>query len=212
MAHSSTFQISDEPALLGTERWTIADLAHFPDSELYRYEIIDGELFVSKNPHWHHQLTCHRIAYELDSWSRQHNAGVAFQNPGVMYADDEAVTPDVVWISQARVATLLRDENKHLHESPDLVVEVLSPERANERRDREAKLKLYARRAVQEYWIVDWRDATLMVYRRQQDTLQLMATLGRTDTMTSPLLPGFACALEGLFLVANMPLNDQAST
>ena len=39
----------------------------------------------------------------------------------------------------------------------ELVVEVLSPDGANERRDREVKLKLYSRRGVLEYWIVDWR-------------------------------------------------------
>lgn len=32
-------------------RWTIADLELFPDNG-NRYEIIDGELFVTKAPNW----------------------------------------------------------------------------------------------------------------------------------------------------------------
>jgi Uma2 family endonuclease len=42
-----------------------------------------------------------------------------------------------------------------LYAAPDLVVEVLSPGRENEERDRETKLTLYSRRGVLEYWIVD---------------------------------------------------------
>lgn len=35
-------------------RWTTADIELLPDNG-NRYEIIDGELFVTKVPHWRHQ-------------------------------------------------------------------------------------------------------------------------------------------------------------
>jgi Uma2 family endonuclease len=78
-------------------------------------------------------------------------------------------------------------------------VEVLSPGASNERRDREAKLKLYSAWGVQEYWIVDWRGQCVAVYRRRQARLRLASTLGRDDTLTSTLLPGFAIAVAQLF-------------
>jgi Uma2 family endonuclease len=80
-----------------------------------------------------------------------------------------------------------------------LVVEVLSPGGANERRDRDVKLKLYSRRGVLEYWVVDWRPQEIEVYRRKQLALRLIATLYPTDTLTSPLLPGFVCQVATLF-------------
>lgn len=61
--------------------------------------------------------------------------------------------------------------------APELIVEVLSPGTQNERRDREMKLKLYAERGVQEYWILDWRIQQLEVYRRQAALLRLVVTL-----------------------------------
>jgi len=86
-----------------------------------------------------------------------------------------------------------------LHAAPELVVEVLSPGTANERRDRKAKLKLYSVRGVSEYWIIDWRTRQLEVYRRDQAQLQLVATLFEADTLNSPLLPGFVCTVASLF-------------
>jgi Uma2 family endonuclease len=52
---------------------------------------------------------------------------------------------------------------------------------------------------VQEYWIVDWRTQQVEVYRREDLALRLVATLYATDTLTSPLLAGFACAIATLF-------------
>jgi Uma2 family endonuclease len=79
------------------------------------------------------------------------------------------------------------------------VVEVLSPGRERERRDRVLKLELYTRHGVPEYWIVDWRRQTVEVYRREQAALQLVATLGNEDALTSPLLPGFIYPVASLW-------------
>ena len=171
-------------------RWTSADLAVLPDDGK-RYEIIDGELYMSRQPHWHHQRTCGKVFAMLEAWSVHTGAGEANLAPGVIFAEDDDVAPDVVWISQARCATALGADG-HLHAAPELVVEVLSPGSTNERRDREAKLKLYSRRGVLEYWIVDWRTQQVEVYRREDLALRLVATLYSADTLQSPLLPGFA--------------------
>ena len=53
-----------------TPRFTSADLELLPDDGK-RYEIIDGELYVSRQPHVHHQRVCFRIASKLQQWSEQ---------------------------------------------------------------------------------------------------------------------------------------------
>ena len=179
-------------------RYTTADLEGLPDIDGVRYEIIDGELYVSKQPDWHHQLACTRIATELGQWSRQTSNGVTLFAPGLVLPEDENVAPDLVWVSRDRLAAIA-DAYGHLRAAPELIVEVLSPGSANERRDRELKLKLYSRQGVREYWIVDWRTRTVQVYRRQRTALRLIATLEGTDAITSPLLPGFSCPLSSLW-------------
>ena len=45
----------------------------------------------------------------------------------------------------------------------------------------------------------DRRTQQVEVYRRQGAALHLVATLYAADTLTSPLLPGFACPVATLF-------------
>lgn len=67
------------------------------------------------------------------------------------------------------------------------------------RRDREAKLKVYSRRGVEEYWIVHWQLRRMEIYRRLQTQLELAAKLQEGDEILSPLLPGFCAPLESIF-------------
>jgi Uma2 family endonuclease len=179
-------------------RFTSADLDRLPAIEGIRYEIIDGDLYVSKQPHWQHQFTLDRIARPLHDWNDETDLGVAMSGPGLVFADDDDVVPDVVWISSARLDRVV-DAAGHLREAPELAVEVLSPGRENERRDREVKLRLYARRGVVEYWIVDWIRRVVEVYRRAGSDLVLAATLTGDAVLTSPLLPGFTYPIGRLW-------------
>ncbi|WP_414518163.1 Uma2 family endonuclease [Nostoc sp. PCC 9305] len=61
---------------------------------------------------------------------------------------------------------------------------------------RELKFKLYSSRGIREYWIVDWRKQQVQVYRREQASLKLVATLFNGDKLSSPILPDFTCAMS----------------
>ncbi|MDB9438225.1 Uma2 family endonuclease [Dolichospermum lemmermannii CS-548] len=179
-------------------RWTITDLELLPDNGNH-YEIINGELFVTRAPHWKHQKACNNICTELTLWSRKTGLGEAVTTPGIVFTDADNVIPDVVWISNQRLATLL-DNDGHLTGAPELVIEVLSAGGENERRDKEVKLKLYASRGVQEYWIIDWRLQQVEIYQREKATLILVKTLFTNDELTSPLFPDFVCIVGSLFV------------
>jgi Uma2 family endonuclease len=179
-------------------RWTTQDIEALPDNEWVRYEIVDGELFVTRSPHHKHQQLAGRIFAALDQWAVGSGLGEASIMPGLIFSDADNVSPDVVWGSHDRIAQI-QDEAGHFQGAPELVVEVLSPGKANEDRDRSAKLKLYSIQGVEEYWIVDRMAQRVEVYRREQAQLTLVATLLAQDAITSPLLPGFACAVAPLF-------------
>jgi Uma2 family endonuclease len=177
--------------------WTTADLALFPEDD-NRYEIIDGELFVTRAPNWKHQKAATRISTALDNWSESSQLGEVVQTPGVIFSDADNVIPDVAWASNDRLATSL-DAAGHLTAAPELMVECLSYGGDNEARDRQLKLKLYSMRGVRLYWIIDWKRERVEVYERQGNQLVLLETLQPGDTLTCALLPGFAMAVARLF-------------
>ena len=181
-----------------SERWTSADLDLFPDDPRLRYEIIDGELYVSKAPHWYHQLVADRISRALGNWNDGAASGEVASGPGIILDDDNNLIPDVIWISRTRLAQALGPDGK-LHALPELVIEILSPGKQNIQRDRESKPLVYARQGVQEYWIVDWVGRTIEIYQLAATALVLAATLHPGDTLISPLLPGFMLLIAHVF-------------
>lgn len=181
-------------------RWTVRDLDVMPDDGGWkRYEIINGDLLVTRAPHIRHQSAAGKIHVRLENWSEETGLGSAFQTPGVIFSLNDAVIPDVVWISKERLINGI-DEAGHLVVTPELMVEILSPGERNEQRDKEFKLKLYSLYGVQEYWIVNWQLQTLEVYRRSNAQLELVGTLLAKDSLKSPILPGLVIPMEKIFL------------
>jgi Uma2 family endonuclease len=192
---------------VANERFTSADILLLPEDNK-RYEIIEGELYVSRAPGYEHQYTCTRLAKFLDNWNDESELGVVLGGPGLVFAEDDDVIPDVVWVSHENFTHSV-DAAGHLTQAPELAIEVLSLGKANQERDRQAKLRLYSRRGVLEYWIVDWMFKKVDIYRRKMTRLKHVATLLPTDELQSPLLPGFACPVKALFFAPPLPRNGR---
>jgi len=67
-------------------RWTVADVEALPYDEWRRYEVIDGELFVSTAARYEHQMTSNRISFELTSWNDVTELGQVIPTPGVIFS------------------------------------------------------------------------------------------------------------------------------
>lgn len=184
-------------------RLTVSALAGLPEGDGNRYELIEGELHVTTQPRFEHQLVSDAVLIALNIWNRaQGQGGVAVSAPGIILAEDEAFAPDVVWYSNAgRTAHLRPDGN--FYGPPDLAVEVLSQGKKSEKRDRELKPARYAYWGVHEYWLVDRFARQVVVHRPEGPNYRIVVTLGEGDTLTSPLLPGFICPIRDLF--ADLP-------
>lgn len=178
-------------------RWTIADLEAFPDNG-DRYEIIDGDLYVTRAPHWKHQQALTHLCQLLPNQDANNRTGKVLPAPGLILAGEENVIPDLVWISDEKIASCA-DELGHFTAAPELVVEVLSQTPQDVARDRQVKLKLYSRVGVREYWIVNWQQQTIEIYRRSQARLELVFTLFAEDQLTSPLFADLTLQVADIF-------------
>src|SRR5450432_441358 len=101
-----------------TLKYTSADLALMPDDG-NRYEIIAGDLYVSSQPRAEHQYSCNRLGHFLEGWSARTGLGLVLPAPGLVFAEDDDVVPDVIWISGKQYAQAI-DKAGHLSLAPEL--------------------------------------------------------------------------------------------
>jgi Uma2 family endonuclease len=177
---------------------TVADLDLMPEDG-NRYEIIEGDLSMSRAPSLLHQLVVHNFDKLIGVYLDENPVGIVAPGPGVIFDEFNGVIPDLIFVSNARRAQVAGGDK--VIGAPDLVIEVLSPGPENERRDREVKRRLYAKFGVQEYWIADLANRRIEVYSLKDGVLELTKTYLGDEEITSRLLPGFRCSVETLFRV-----------
>lgn len=180
-------------------RLTYDDLvAMFPEGDRLRHELIAGEHFVTPSPTNRHQELSVRLTISIGVHLEGHS------EQGKLYAApfDVVITPyDVV---EPDLLVVLGDQLHILTEAnvkgaPGLVVEILSP--GTRKRDQTLKRQLFDREGVREYWMVDPDRNRVVVCRRAADgSFPLVNTLDTTETLTTPLLPGWGLPLDKLFL------------
>lgn len=175
---------------------TVADLDACPDDN-NRYELIEGELFVSRAPGIPHQRVLHNFQMELGTYLKENPVGILVPGTGAIFSDYDAVIPDIVFVRTDRWAEVTSEQK--ITSAPDIVVEILSPGSENRRRDLSVKRQLYAKYGVKEYWIVDSENQSILIFHLQEQTLEEIATLHGVDVITSPLLPGFHLTAGAVF-------------
>ena len=173
---------------------TAADLELMPDDG-NRYELVEGELIVTRAPGVPHQLVITNLIKLIGTYLDRNPLGEILTVPGVIFDEYNSVIPDIVFLTNEQ----MERAGPHIREAPELAVEIVSPGRENARRDRVVKLQVYSKFKVKEYWVADPEARTLEVYRLSEGALALAATLTRNDEITSPVLPGFGCRVSEIF-------------
>ncbi len=175
-------------------KFSYENLQHIPPDR-NRYEIVDGELFVTPAPIPLHQRIVLNLSAELRQFVRKRRLGEVFVAPlDVVFTSSTVLEPDVIFISRARLHII---GEKHLTGPPDLVVEVTSESSA--RLDREIKPKQYAFYRVPEFWRFDPEGKSVEIFRLKEGEYELVARLGFGDTLTSPLFPGLSLPVSSLW-------------
>lgn len=170
-------------------RFTRKDLEQLPED--WRAELIEGDLVMLPAPDPSHQL----LVGELYGALRDH-LGPA-ERPRLLVAptdiviDDESVLqPDVLVLPQGTRPS----RRPWVIPPPIWVAEVLSPKTAM--RDCGVKLTLYARRGVEEAWIVDPDRECVVVHDLRAGTSELCE-----ERAESRVIEGFRLAVERYFAI-----------
>ncbi|MGE5287756.1 MAG: Uma2 family endonuclease [Micromonosporaceae bacterium] len=182
-------------------RYTVDEVLGFPEDG-NRYELADGELLVTPAPTQRHQRVLGRLHLALETYLAPHaDVAVTFFSPAdIIWSPDDYVQPDLFVVPASEVTGNWRDCQTLL-----LAIEVVSPSSA--RADRLKKRRLYQKRGVRTYCIVD-ADAQLVEVWRPDDQRPAIVT----DVLrwrVNPDAPELAIDLSRLF--ADLPGEGYAT-
>jgi Uma2 family endonuclease len=181
---------------LTSTRLTAEEYFALPPTEQHS-QLIDGAIVVNE-PTVRHQRITGEIYLLLTMWLGENPGHGEAGLPVDLLLDERNVfAPDVWWVpEEARPA---RDA-KRIVGPPALAVEVRSP--STWRYDVGAKRKTYERLGLAELWLVDTESSSVLVYRRSSPgspELDVALELGASESLTTPLIPGFEIDLADLF-------------
>jgi len=160
-----------------------------------RYELIDGEVFVSPSPSEKHQRASGQLFLSMGGHVVRYDLGRVYYAPfDVVFGEKTALQPDLLFVSKARLGII---GPEYIIGAPDLVVEILSPSRAAY--DRVTKLEQYALFGVAEYWIVDPMAESVEIYVLAGRKYELKGSFTGSQILSTPLLPGWELAVSSLF-------------
>lgn len=163
-------------------------------------EFTDGFVEFLTMPNMPHQLIVHYLFRLLDAFVLQRKLGRVFMAPTrVRIRPNKIREPDVFFIAAANVGRM----DEYCCNAADLVIEVVSGDADDRKRDLHTKREDYAEARITEYWIVDPRDRRITVLKLEGDRYVEHGVAGQEGTTArSALLEGFEVPAENVWAAA----------
>lgn len=160
----------------------------------HKPELLDGKIIMSP-VHANHGTLCMRIGSLLFNFNEQHSLGEVYDSStGFRLDPNLLLSPDVSFVSKARLKKILIAPDKFLYGAPDLVVEVLSP--SDQMIQVNRKLEHYFEHGTKLAWLINWRKEQVHIYT--PDSIEALTQLN--DVLTGgAVLPGFKCKVNRIF-------------
>ena len=173
-----------------------------------RYELIDGVVYLLASPRFTHQRILGEMHIIFHHYLKGSKKCDAFMSPfdinlirqpikllrDVTEDDINVVQPDLIILCDYMKDI---DEKDKYQGTPTLVVEILSP--STRSKDRVKKLDLYMESGIEEFWIVDPKTKSVMVYSFKEGELDEDALYTLGQTAESIHFPGLSVPLDKLF-------------
>lgn len=145
-------------------KFSFADYLTWDEDE--RIEIIDGETFLMAAPLQVHQEISMELSRQLANFLEGKKCKVYSAPFGVRLFEQTGDQPeDVDTVVEPDICVICNKSKLDKHGckgAPDLVIEIISS--SSRRQDRLVKFNLYQRAGVQEYWIVDPQNKSVLVF------------------------------------------------
>jgi Uma2 family endonuclease len=181
--------------------WSENAYLDLTDGTNRRIELVDGRLEFLPMPTELHQALVEFLFDALRAFVRKYDLGRVPYAPlrvrvpnGKRYRE-----PDVMFIRKENY----RLRTNRIWNGADLLMEIVSGDPQDRKRDYEDKIADYAAMGVAEYWIVDPERQTVTIHRLEDGHYTVAGEYAPGQNAPSLLLPGFAIDVTALFAVAD---------
>lgn len=161
-------------------------------------QLVEGEI-IFDGPSFAHALLQGRVFAALVGWiNSEPGFGTALFPTDIAIDEHNAFGPDVLWFADPDYRP--PPGETYADRLSDLCVEVRSP--STWRYDIGAKKRKYEQSGLPELWLVDNKAEVVLAFRRSTPDapgFDIALELERGEELWSPMLPGFALALDELF-------------
>jgi len=169
-----------------------SDYAEFP-SDGNRYELMEGDLYVTPAPSPLHQRISKRLQRQLEAYFESRSLGEVFHAPiDVILTFHDVNQPDIVVVTDPKQIS-----QRGIEGPPTLVIEILSP--STRKTDLTVKSRRYAALKIPHYWIVDPEARRLACYRAEGGAYISLVEAEGNDSLSHPDWPGLTVALADLW-------------
>jgi len=170
--------------------------------EGYKYEIIDGEFYVSPLPNLPENRLERWLRRKLEQYADEHPEICGWvTSKGRVFVPDrpELTVPEPDLAGYRENLDDLEDDDSNWREvSPFIVTEVLVD--SDPEKDLVRNVELYLQvPSIKEYWILDGRDNArqpILIARRRYGSRWLIQEVPYGETYRTPTLPGFELLID----------------
>jgi Uma2 family endonuclease len=162
----------------------------------YLVEFSDGSIEVLPMPTTSHQLMVIWLHGLLHAFVSRRGLGTTLVAPlKVRLWPGKFREPDVLFMLKKNAHRI----GEEFWEGADLVMEIVSGNKEDRRRDLVIKRQEYAKAGISEYWIVDPRQGLITVLRLAGNRYAVHGIYSKGQTASSALLSGFSVDVKEVF-------------
>jgi Uma2 family endonuclease len=179
--------------------WSEEEYLRLTDGTSRRIEFTDGRLEFLPMPTEIHESLVQFLLFALYEYinSRQlgkvHSSGIRLR-----IRPRKIRQPDIIFLHKDHYHV----RHNRAWDGADLVMEVVSEDSKDRKRDYQTKLADYAEAKIPEYWIIDFEERRVIVHQLHGGRYNVHGEFTRGQQAISVLLDGFAIDVTALFAAA----------
>jgi prevent-host-death family protein len=183
----------------GGKKVSYEEFMEINEKSTLRMEYINGEIYLMASPNVDHQTILGKLHLLFHEYFKDKKCRPFFAPFDVHFKKKDIKEPDVMQpdlLVACDVEGNVNAKGRYMG-TPALTVEILSD--GTRSKDMVDKLNTYMTSGVREYWIIDTRQDTVMIYDFSDNGIDLLKVFGKGDIAKSIVYDGLAADVAELF-------------